>query len=240
MGPAIEDGHRTPPVSLSSNSGVTLRHLLGCTHSDDFKTPFSSLRPPSSLRGENHLGLELSLAVPEALVLWPLRVEGSSASRTARHGLHPTVPTLLVRGRGRDECYEAGDSRAATQPPESITPPPPTAARQAHHLLSPAPPMRLQRCQERNSTCGVKEPAWDGCRLDTQCVFAEAELLRLGESGRGEEGSWRFHHPRLERKGIGRSSQVRALGTVENSRGKGEVGTGPPVPSQAFSYPRKC
>lgn len=83
----------------------------------------------------------------------------------------------------------------------------------------------------------MKEPAWDGCRLDTQCVFAEAELLRLGESGRGKEGNWRFHHPRFERKGVGRSSQIRSLGTVESSRGEGEVGTGPHVPSQASLTP---
>lgn len=55
---------------------------------------------------------------------------------------------------------------------------------QANHLLSPAPPMHLQRCQEWNGTCGVKESTQDGYRLDTGCVFVEAELLRLGGSGR--------------------------------------------------------
>lgn len=52
----------------------------------------------------------------------------------------------------------------------------------------------------------MKESAWVGCRLDIQCVFAEAELLRLrerregGQERRREGGNWRFYHPRLEGK----------------------------------------
>lgn len=67
-----------------------------------------------------------------------------------------------------------------------------------------------------SSTCGVKESAWVGCRLDIQCVFAEVELLRLRErreGGREEIGG--FIILGWKGKRGGRKRQVRSLSKVE-------------------------